>query len=314
MATNKKPRIFLVCQKDLNSKTCNKNIKFRSDDIIYILTEEEQLKLPEYLLDFFNSQEKQLPLDGDKIVEYFKKTYKNNKQVCYFIGNSIKDIYNKIGSDIMLLSGGIAYNDTFGVTKIPIEKPTQSEIVDMENSFANIAEALGAATQDCSLEKSDAKKQKSSYESKNQKKQEEKNETNQTQKGAENRKENTESEEKKEETYPVRLEKDTEEKVEISIAEKCMQAKATVVACLLERFQEHVAVYTKRKMERETCFHFLELLLKAKNLDDFTFSWKCQEPESNISLSLNYFLDLKKEALYWFDVSKIFYDGDLWNY
>ena len=113
---------------------------------------------------------------------------------------------------------------------------------------------------------------------------------------------------------PVRIESHIEEEKEISISERCMRTKATVVSCLFERFQEHLKIYTKREMEQETCFQFLQLLLKAKSPEDFTISWKCQEPDSGISLSMEQFLDLKGEALYWYDISNLFYKGDLWNY
>ena len=43
-------------------------------------------------------------------------------------------------------------------------------------------------------------------------------------------------------------------------------------------------------------------------------AWQCQDPDSRISLSMDQFRDLKGEALYWYDISKIFYEDDIWNY
>ena len=113
---------------------------------------------------------------------------------------------------------------------------------------------------------------------------------------------------------PVRMQAPTQEVKELTISERCTHAKASVVACLLERFQEHVGIYTKREMEQDLCFQFLQLLLKAKTPDDFMISWQCQDPDSRISLSMDQFRDLKGEALYWYDISKIFYEDDIWNY
>ena len=75
MAGNRKTkRIFLICQDDINSKTCSKTVKFRDTDEIYILIKKESLKLPEGLLDYFNNKEKALSLKSEALVEHLRST------------------------------------------------------------------------------------------------------------------------------------------------------------------------------------------------------------------------------------------------
>lgn len=350
MAGNRKTkRIFLICQDDINSKTCSKTVKFRDTDEIYILIKKESLKLPEGLLDYFNNKEKALSLKSEALVEHLRSTRESDKNVYYFIGPGAKELYHEIGSDVMLFSKGIAYNDTFGMSKVPIEKPTQSEITDLESSFHFVSESLSMA-----LEENISPN--SAYDLKPKEDKQKKTDLIRDSGGTQNvipaetietfsqiEKKNTKAngkdviDQKKENQIktesvknpdsvvcekditngkeePVRIESHIEEEKEISISERCMRTKATVVSCLFERFQEHLKIYTKREMEQETCFQFLQLLLKAKSPEDFTISWKCQEPDSGISLSMEQFLDLKGEALYWYDISNLFYKGDLWNY
>lgn len=343
MAGNRKAkRIFLVCQEDISSKTCSKTVKFRETDKIFILTEEEALKLPEGLLDYFDNKEQVLSLKGEELTDFLRSTRESDKDIYYFIGSGAKNIYHEIGNDVILFSKGIACNDTFGISKVPIEKPTQSEITDLESSFNSVSESLsmalgesiGGLSDNISKPKkankvnpkknmdskknsiSEDTKQLSSDTENNQKKElkiqtkiaDETNKKDDFAAIEENPSDETEPDK------PVRLKTHAEEEKEISISERCMHAKASVVSCLLERFCEHIGIYTKREMEQETCFQFLQLLLKAKSPEDFTSSWKCQEPDSRIVLSMEQFLDLKGEAFYWYDISNLFYKGDLWNF
>lgn len=343
MAGNRKAkRIFLVCQEDISSKTCSKTVKFRETDKIFILTEEEALKLPEGLLDYFDNKEQVLSLKGEELTDFLRSTRESDKDIYYFIGSGAKNIYHEIGNDVILFSKGIACNDTFGISKVPIEKPTQSEITDLESSFNSVSESLsmalgesiGGLSDNISKPKKENKvnpkknmdskknsisedtKQLSSDTENNQKKElkiqtkiaDETNKKDDFAAIEENPSDETELDK------PVRLKTHAEEEKEISISERCMHAKASVVSCLLERFREHIGIYTKREMEQETCFQFLQLLLKAKSPEDFTSSWKCQEPDSRIVLSMEQFLDLKGEAFYWYDISNLFYKGDLWNF
>lgn len=350
MAGNRKTkRIFLVCQEDISSKTCSKTVKFRETDKIFILTDEEALKLPEGLLDYFDNKEQALSLSGEELIEFLRSTRESDKDIYYFIGSGAKHIYHEIGNDVILFSKGIACNDTFGISKVPIEKPTQSELTDLASSFNSVSASLSMALEEsirdesCNTpqykkenkvtiqKKSDSEKNRNSVDTKqlssdtklekaftesNQKKElktqtkdsDKKNEKNDSTAIEENSSDETELDE------PVRLELRAEKEKELTISERCMRTKAAVVACLLERFREHIGIYTKREMEQETCFQFLQLLMKAKNPEDFTSSWKCQEPDSRIALSMDQFLDLKGEALYWYDISNLFYKGDLWNF
>ena len=343
MAGNRKAkRIFLVCQEDISSKTCSKTVKFRETDKIFILTEEEALKLPEGLLDYFDNKEQVLSLKGEELTDFLRSTRESDKDIYYFIGSGAKNIYHEIGNDVILFSKGIACNDTFGISKVPIEKPTQSEITDLESSFNSVSESLsmalgesiGGLSDNISKPKKenkvnpkknmDSKKNSISEDTKqlssdteNNQKDELKIQTknaDETNKKADSAAIEENLSDKTELDKPVRLEFHAEEEKEVSISERCMHTKAAVVSCLLERFREHIGIYTKREMEQETCFQFLQLLLKAKNPEDFTSSWKCQEPDSRIALSMEQFLDLKGEALYWYDISNLFYKGDLWNF
>lgn len=343
MAGNRKAkRIFLVCQEDISSKTCSKTVKFRETDKIFVLTEEEALKLPEGLLDYFDNKEQVLSLKGEELTDFLRSTRESDKDIYYFIGSGAKNIYHEIGNDVILFSKGIAFNDTFGISKVPIEKPTQSEITDLESSFNSVSESLsmalgesiGGLSDNISKPKKenkvnpkknmDSKKNSISEDTKQLSSDTENNQKNelkiQTQNADETNKKADSAaieENPSDETEldkPVRLESHAEEEKEVSISERCMHTKAAVVSCLLERFREHIGIYTKREMEQETCFQFLQLLLKAKNPEDFTSSWKCQEPDSRIALSMEQFLDLKGEALYWYDISNLFYKGDLWNF
>lgn len=343
MAGNRKAkRIFLVCQEDISSKTCSKTVKFRETDKIFVLTEEEALKLPEGLLDYFDNKEQVLSLKGEELTDFLRSTRESDKDIYYFIGSGAKNIYHEIGNDVILFSKGIACNDTFGISKVPIEKPTQSEITDLESSFNSVSESLsmalgesiGGLSDNISKPKKenkvnpkknmDSKKNSISEDTKqlssdteNNQKDELKIQTknaDETNKKADSAAIEENLSDKTELDKPVRLESHAEEEKEVSISERCMHTKAAVVSCLLERFREHIGIYTKREMEQETCFQFLQLLLKAKNPEDFTSSWKCQEPDSRIALSMEQFLDLKGEALYWYDISNLFYKGDLWNF
>lgn len=343
MAGNRKAkRIFLVCQEDISSKTCSKTVKFRETDKIFVLTEEEALKLPEGLLDYFDNKEQVLSLKGEELTDFLRSTRESDKDIYYFIGSGAKNIYHEIGNDVILFSKGIACNDTFGISKVPIEKPTQSEITDLESSFNSVSESLsmalgesiGGLSDNISKPKKenkvnpkknmDSKKNSISEDTKqlssdteNNQKDELKIQTknaDETNKKADSAAIEENLSDKTELDKPVRLEFHAEEEKEVSISERCMHTKAAVVSCLLERFREHIGMYTKREMEQETCFQFLQLLLKAKNPEDFTSSWKCQEPDSRIALSMEQFLDLKGEALYWYDISNLFYKGDLWNF
>lgn len=343
MAGNRKAkRIFLVCQEDISSKTCSKTVKFRETDKIFVLTEEEALKLPEGLLDYFDNKEQVLSLKGEELTDFLRSTRESDKDIYYFIGSGAKNIYHEIGNDVILFSKGIACNDTFGISKVPIEKPTQSEITDLESSFNSVSESLsmalgesiGGLSDNISKPKKenkvnpkknmDSKKNSISEDAKQLSSDTENNQKNElkiqtpnadeTNKKADSAAIEEKPSDETELDKPVRLESHEEEEKEVSISERCMHTKAAVVSCLLERFREHIGIYTKREMEQETCFQFLQLLLKAKNPEDFTSSWKCQEPDSRIALSMEQFLDLKGEALYWYDISNLFYKGDLWNF
>lgn len=133
--SQKEKRIFLVCQEDISSKICNKSVKFRDTDKLYILTEQDTLKLPEGLLDYFNNKEQILSLAGEELVDFLRKTRDSDKEIYYFIGPGAKEIYHEIGNDLILFSKGIAYNDTFGDAASSINSRYPKETVSSCNAF-----------------------------------------------------------------------------------------------------------------------------------------------------------------------------------
>ncbi len=307
MAVSKKfKRVFLIHQCDIDGKACNKTVKFRNDDKIVILTTETSLKLSQNLLDFFENKEELLNPEKQIVIEYLRNNNSGTETVYYFIGQTIKNLYEEIGNELMLFSKGIAYNDTFGVSKVPIEKPTQSEISSLESSFQFITESLNQFTNENNTNEEETENKK------NCPKKPKENKSNRLS----NKKEDTSKKEDKNTVKEEKSSKNSNEdtSIELTISEQCMHAKAAVVSCLFKRFEEHLAVYTKRKLEFKDCRIFLDLLLRTDDLEDFKTSWRCQHPDSRIDLSTEYFLKLRYEAMYWEKVAVLFYKEDLWNY
>ena len=302
-------RVFLIYCEDINSKTCHSSVKLRESDKIYIFTNNKIPELAENFVDFFRNKQEFVDLKKEEILDFLRAKQENGKECYYFIGPHMEEIYNDIGNEVILFAKGIAKNETFGVSKLPLQMAKQGEMSNMDNPFGAIAEALSSAiiesNTDTEPRTQSIPKIKKPLKTINEGREKKPNVT-------------TKIEEKnKEEPINVNLtlpQPKKEIKDTLNVSAECNRAKGRVVYCLMERFKEHLSVAITRQLETDQCYNFLLLLLKSDTPESFTDSWKCEEPEIQVKLSNDLFIDLKGEAIYYYKLSKFFYEDDLWDY
>lgn len=298
-------RVFLIYCEDINSKTCHSSVKLRENDKIYIFTNNKTPELSENFADFFRNKQEFVDLKKEEILDFLRAKQENSKECYYFIGPHMEEIYNEIGNEVILFAKGIAKNETFGVSKLPLQMAKQGEISDMDSPFGAITEALSSAITNSSQEKNPVFKTEKNIQTK----MEEKKNDSDTLRKLEN------LNKKEPEKLNLTLPKPEKEIIDtFNIITECDRAKGRVVYCLMERFKEHLSVAITRQLEIDQCYNFLLLLLKSDTPESFSDSWKCEEPEIQVKLSNDLFIDLKSEAIYYYKLSRFFYEDDLWNY
>ena len=305
---NSNHRIFLVYCEDINSKTCHSSVKLRESDKIYIFTDNKAPELAENFLDFFQNQQEFIHLEKEEILNFLRSKQENGKECYYFIGPHMEEVYNIISDEVILFAKGVAKNETFGVSKVSLKMAKQGEISDLENQFGAIAEALAAA----SLNSANANEDNLSRECENEK-QPDKN-TPMAETIQHTKKKHAGNQTDTEFEFNLNLPKQKEVTEEVDILAKCERAKGKVILYILERFKEHVSVAITRDLEHDQCYNFLLLLLKSDTAESFSDSWRCEEPNIQVKLSGDRFMELKAEAIYYYKLSKYFYEEDLWNY
>ena len=95
---------------------------------------------------------------------------------------------------------------------------------------------------------------------------------------------------------------------------KTSDAKARLMAALLERICGHIEAVMVRKMDIDECFQLMLTILKSESAGEAAESWKCLQPAIPLKLTVGEFSAIKSEAVYYNDVSNILYAEDVWNY
>lgn len=301
-------RIFLIYQEDINSKTCHSSVKLRESDTIYILTTNETPELAENFLDFFHNRQEFISLEKEQILNFLRERQTNQKECYYFIGPAMEAVYNEISQEVILFAKGVAKNETFGVSKVSLQIAKQGEINDLESQFGAIAEALAAASADTVKINADNLNKEYANERQQKKNMPMGEKTPSVKENCSSNQTETDCE------FNLNLPEQKKTAHEIDIPAKCEHAKGKVILWILERFKEHVSIAITRDLEHDQCYNFLLLLLKADTAESFSDSWRCEEPNIQVKLSNDKFVELKSEAIYYYKLSKCFYEEDLWNY
>lgn len=341
-----KKRIFLAAPQDLDSHTCHKTTKLRQTDIVYLVTdsdEDEELSVP--VQEFLGG--KQVFVHTDDLIGFLRDRC-SGKESIYFIGKQMTQAYEEISDELLNYCDGVGKNQTFGVRNVRLKKLEQ-QTVD-EFLINNITTAIneGVSTEPVMLDQpnissscvdnsekgsaaNDEVKREpdmsliyeySGKEEPVSKRLEKVDGTNKQaiQKPRKDQKKRFQNSAKADD----RKSKDNKSDAEIDLNalfeggsspdKSTSDAKAALMAALLERVHRHAEAVLVQKISDEQYFQMMLILMKSESLEEACESWQCLQPKIALKISSGEFSALKSEAVYYGKVSDMLYGEDLWNY
>lgn len=320
-----KKRIFIAAPQDLDSHTCHKTTKLRQTDIVYLITESaEDETLSEPVQDFLSG--KQVFVHTDDLIAFLRERC-SGKESIYFIGEHMEPMYEEISNELLNYCEGVGKNQTFGVRNVRLKKLEQQTVDDL--LLNNITDAIGKTETDGSAKDKDnavpddiiaetdkiaktdgdgelkkrggikqplhSQKQKESCKKFGGLKKNKKNEP---------------------------LESEAENEIDLNALfeggnapdKKTSNAKAELMAALLNRVHRHAEAVLVQKISEDQYFQLMLIFMKSESLEEACESWQCLQPMIPLKITSGEFSALKSEAIYYSKVSDILYGEDLWNY
>lgn len=315
-----KKRIFIAAPKDLDSHTCHKTTKLRQTDVVYLVTDSaEDESLSESIQEFLSG--KQVFVHTDDLAGFLRDRC-GGKESIYFIGETMEPIYEEISNELLNYCEGVGKNQTFGVRNVRLKKLEQQTVDDF--LINNISDAItnhdntdsapkeesvipNDIAADTTVQKNDDKKEKPEHPFKGLSFKHQKKEHDKKFKGI-----------KKEELQ------ESEGNGEIDLNalfeggnapdKKTSDAKAELMAALLDRMHRHAEAVLVQKISDDQYFQLMLIFMKSESLEEACDSWQCLQPMIPLKITTGEFSALKSEAVYYGKVSDMLYGEDLWNY
>lgn len=341
-----KKRIFLASPMDLDSHTCHKTTKLRQTDTVYLVTDSsEDDELSEPVQEFLAG--KQVFVHTDDLAGFLRDRC-SGKENIYFIGEHMEPVYEEISSELLNYCDGVGKNQTFGVRNVKLKKLEQQTVDDF--LINNITDAICDNTSIAAVNPEQPDQAEGRTEDTNAGKQDILREEGTPEKRVYKGKNTAESPTlKKEETVidrknlPVpkprkeygrktsalprkdskgRSETKPESEIDLNALfegggspdKNTSDAKAGLMAALLERVHRHIEAVLVQKISDEQYFQLMLILMKSESLEEVCESWQCLQPNIPLKITTGEFSALKSEAVYYGKVSDMLYGEDLWNY
>lgn len=318
-----KKRIFVAAPQDLNSRTCHKTTKLRQTDTVYLVSDSvENETLPEFVQEFLDG--KQVFIHTDDLAGFLRDRC-SGKESIYFIGERMEPIYEEISNELLNYCEGVGKNQTFGVRNVRLKKLEQQTvdtlllnnitdaieekgndafITDMDNAIPNdiiteLDKIAEEGNKDIIKKRGSARQ---SHHSQREKTSDEKRKESKTN--------------KKNELPESDSEIDLNALFEGGNApdKKMSNAKAGLMAALIERIHRHAEAVLVQKISEDQYFQLMLIFMKSESLEEASESWQCLQPTIPLKITTGEFSALKSEAIYYGKVSDMLYGEDLWNY
>lgn len=341
-----KKRIFLAAPQDLDSHTCHKTTKLRQTDIVYLVTDSaEDEELSEPVQEFLSG--KQVFVHTDDLIGFLRDRC-SGKETIYFIGEHMAQAYEEVGSELLNYCDGVGRNQTFGVRNVKLKKLEQQTVDDflINNITAainegtttepvkpgqpNIADvSLANNEKDSAANGQDKSEPDASPIDENSGKEEKESKGSAKIDGAKKQPiPKPRKDPQKRFQNPARVydkkPNDAKSDAEIDLNalfeggsspdKNTSDAKAVLMAALLERVHRHAEAVLVQKISDEQYFQLMLILMKSVSLEEACESWKCLQPNITLKITRGEFSALKSEAVYYGKVSDMLYGEDLWNY
>lgn len=341
-----KKRIFLAAPQDLDSHTCHKTTKLRQTDIVYLVTDSsEDEELSEPVQEFLGG--KQVFVHTDDLIGFLRDRC-SGKETIYFIGEHMAQAYEEIRSELLNYCDGVGRNQTFGVRNVKLKKLEQQTVDDflINNITAAINESTIAKTIDPDQQNiagvrmdNSEKGSVASGQSKSEPDAAPIDENSGKEKPESKESAKADSTEKKPIPKPRKDPKrrfhnparandkkpiDAKSEGEIDLNalfeggnspdRNTSNAKASLMAALLERVHRHAEAVLVQRISDEQYFQLMLILMKSESLEEACESWQCLQPNIPLKITTGEFSALKSEAVYYGKVSDMLYGEDLWNY
>mgnify|MGYP000855915605 CR=1 FL=1 len=103
------------------------------------------------------------------------------------------------------------------------------------------------------------------------------------------------------------------------VLDPLVEAKADLVGKLADRLYGHIMDLLKNKnndivLNINQLYQFMLLLIKTLSVNDLDRSWLTQEPNIKFDIGDEDYLEMRREAVYYYKVCDVLYGEDLWNY
>ena len=341
-----KSRIFLAAPQDLDSHTCHKTTKLRQTDIVYLVTEStEDGELSEPVKEFLGG--KQVFVHTDDLIGFLRDRC-SGKETIYFIGEHMAQAYEEISSELLNYCDGVGRNQTFGVRNVRLKKLEQQTVDDFLINHITAAINESTTTEPIkpdqpnivgiSVDNSEKDRAANGQPESNPDEApiDENSGKEKTESKASAKVDSTgkkpipkpRKDPKRRFQNPARADdkkpKDAKSEGEIDLNalfeggnspdRNTSNAKASLMAALLERVHRHAEAVLVQRVSDEQYFQLMLILMKSESLEEACESWQCLQPNIPLKITTGEFSALKSEAVYYGKVSDMLYGEDLWNY
>ena len=341
-----KSRIFLAAPQDLDSHTCHKTTKLRQTDIVYLVTEStEDGELSEPVKEFLGG--KQVLLQTDDHIGVWRARC-SVKESIEFIGEDMAQAYEEMSSELLNYCDGVGRNQTFVVRNVRLKKLEQQTVDDFMINHITAAINESTTTEPIkpdqpnivgiSVDNSEKDRAANGQPESNPDEApiDENSGKEKTESKASAKVDSTgkkpipkpRKDPKRRFQTPARADdkkpKDAKSEGEIDLNalfeggssqdKNTSNAKASLMAALLERVHRHAEAVLVQRVSDEQYFQLILILMKSESLEEACESWQCLQPNIPLKITTGEFSALKSEAVYYGKVSDMLYGEDLWNY
>lgn len=322
----KNKRFFLVHPSDL-TKQCKTGKIEDTDTVLIISFDEGAIELAEGDTGFFLGHEKLLNLEEKDILPLLKSTCQGGESI-YFIGDTMKPIFDRLCNDIAVFCYGVGWHNTFGVRKVKLKRAGEQQTMDQDflDSF-NESFAVKDGSNPLSDLLATEKKNQTNATDKNERQENKRRNTKLTKIERPNRAQATSPKDQKkdekgadsgvniQELEAAVFGKKADKKQIKNNYSELQNAKAYLIVQIQDRLNEHIMNTIKKKLEDEQQYYmFYILLLKTETPEELLKSWKSAYPHTTFEINELGFIKLKKEAEYYSKICEVIYGEDEWEY
>lgn len=322
----KNKRIFLVHPSDL-TKQCKTGKIEDTDTVLIISFDEGAIELTEGDTGFFADHEKLLNLEEKDILPLLKSTCQGGESI-YFIGDTMKPIFDRICNDVAIFCYGVGWHNTFGVRKVKLKRAGEQQTMDADflDSF-NESFAVKDGSNPLSDLLATEKKNQTNATDKKEKQENKRRNTKPTKIEKPNRAQaaspNGQKKDEKGTDSGVNIQeleaavfgKKADKKQIKNNYSELQNAKAYLIVQIQDRLNEHIMNTIKKKLVDEQQYYmFYILLLKTETPEELLKSWKSAHPHTTFEINELGFIKLKKEAEYYSKICEVIYGEDEWEY